>query len=95
MSDYPVAKPAPSPGGLYDWAMSGEWFGPGAPPYPAAQRTASSMGGQMFGRWLRGGRYKREECFVWHHCSSLKAVLIEDENAHARRFGGCGENGLG
>jgi len=34
-----TAKP-PSPSGLHDYAMNGEWFGPGTPPYPAAQRTA-------------------------------------------------------
>jgi len=29
------------------------------------------------------------------YSGSPKAVLIGDENAHARRFGGRGENGLG
>jgi len=38
--------------------------------------------------------------YIWSkfyptYCSSSKIVLIEDENAHARRFGGRAENGLG
>jgi len=32
---------------------------------------------------------------ILNYCSFSKIVLIEDENAHARRFGGRGENGLG
>jgi len=34
-------------------------------------------------------------CGSLHYSGSPKAMLIEYENAHARRFGGCGENGLG